>query len=194
MGAPTARTSSSSSAAQAPGRLLAGNADVCHLVPDDWIPEVARSSTLRLEQQPRLAVQLLAVDMREAQGQVRRALADPRVRRALLLALDRGSWVARLFRGNGAVASQYVHPAVFGYDPELSPLPYDPDEARRPLAQAGFHDGFTVSLGWDAAGAAVADAIASDLAKVGVLVELRPGQRGAALLYLSLIHISEPTR
>jgi peptide/nickel transport system substrate-binding protein len=171
--------------AQAAGRLLAGKADVCHLIPDDWIPEVARSSTLRLEQQPRLAVQLLAVDMREAQGEVRRALADPRVRRALLLALDRGSWVARLFRGNGAVASQYVHPAVFGYDPALSPLPYDPDEARRLLAQAGFPDGFKVSLGYDAAGAAVADVIASDLAKVGVRVELRPGQRGAALLYFA---------
>ncbi len=171
--------------ARAAGRLLAGEADVCHLIPDDWIPEIARSTVLRLEQQPRLAVQLLAVDMEEAKGEARRALADPRVRRALLLALDRGSWVARLFRGNGAVASQYVHPAVFGYDPALSPLRYDPDEARRLLAQAGFPDGFKVSLGYDAAGAAVADAIASDLAKVGVRVELRPGQRGAALLYFA---------
>ena len=171
--------------ADAARRLLAGKADVCHLIPDDWIPEVARSADLRLEQQPRLAVQLLAVDLQEAQGETRRALADPRVRRALLLALDRGSWVARLFRGNGAVASQYVHPAVFGYDPALSPLPYAPDEARRLLAQAGFPAGFEVSLGYDTAGAAVADAIASDLAKVGVRVELRPGQRRAALLYFA---------
>ena len=171
--------------AQAAGRLLAGKADICHLIPDDLIPEVARSTGLRLEQQPRLAVQLLAVDIREAQGEARRALADPRVRRALLLALDRRSWVARLFRGNGAVASQYVHPAVFGYDPALSPLPYDPDAARRLLAQAGFPDGFEVNLGYDAAGVRVADAIVSDLAKVGVRVEPRPGQRGAALLYFA---------
>ncbi len=171
--------------AEAARRLLAGKADVCHLIPDDWIPEVARSTTLRLEQQPRLAVQLLAVDLQAAQGEARRALADPRVRRALLLALDRSSWVARLFRGNGAVASQYVHPAVFGYDPALSPLPFDPDEAKRLLAQAGFPDGFKVNLGYDVAGAAVADAIVSDLAKVGVQVERRPGQRDAALLYFA---------
>ena len=171
--------------AEAAGRLLAGKVDVCHLIPDDWIPEVARSTSLRLEQQPRLAVQLLAVDPPDAQGEARRALADPRVRRALLLALDRGSWVTHLFRGNGAVASQYVHPAVFGYDPALSPLPYDPGEAKRLLAQAGFPDGFKVSLGYDVASTAVADAIVSDLAKVGVQVELRPGRRGAALLYFA---------
>jgi peptide/nickel transport system substrate-binding protein len=171
--------------AQEVGRLLAGKADVCHLVPDDWIPEVARSSTLRLVQQPRLAVQLLAVEMPEARGELRRALADPRVRRALLLALDRGAWVARLFRGNGAVASQYVHPAVFGYDPALSPLPYDPGEARNLLAQAGFPGGFEVTLGYDAAGAAVANAIVSDLARVGVRVIPRSGQHGAALQYFA---------
>ncbi|TAM44755.1 MAG: hypothetical protein EPN53_16015 [Acidobacteria bacterium] len=171
--------------AEAAGQLLAGKVDVCHLIPDDWIPEVARAAGVRLEQQPRLAVQLLGVDANEAQGEARRALADPRVRRALLLALDRGSWVARLFRGNGAVASQYVHPAVFGYDPALSPSPYDPKAARRLLAEAGFADGFTVTLRYDAASAAVADAIASDLEKVGVRVELRPGARRAALVYFA---------
>jgi peptide/nickel transport system substrate-binding protein len=165
------------------GRLLAGEADICHLVPDAWLAEVARSPIARLEQQPRLAVQLLGINDRAAKGNTKRALADVRVRRALLLALDRASWVANLFRGNGAVASQYVHPAVFGYDPALQPVRYDPVEARRLLAEAGFPHGFDVELAYDPAAAAVVEAIASDLAKVGVRVRLRPGTLTAPLRF-----------
>ena len=165
------------------GRLLAGAADVCHLVPDAWLAEVARSPIARLEQQPRLAVQLLGITEQVARGETKRALADVRVRRALLLALDRSSWVANLFRGNATVASQYVHPAVFGYDPTLQPAPYDPAEARRLLAEAGFPSGFDVELAYDPAATAVAEAITSDLAKVGVRVQLRPGALTAPLRY-----------
>ena len=165
------------------GRLLAGTADVCHLVPDAWLAEVARSPIARLEQQPRLGVQLLGITDQAARGEAKRALADVRVRRALLLALDRASWVAKLFRGNGAVASQYVHPAVFGYDPTLRPAPYDPGETRRLLAEAGFPHGFDVELAFDPAAAAVAETIASDLAKVGVRVQLRPGAVTAPLKF-----------
>ncbi len=166
-------------------RLLAGRADVCHLVPDDAVADVARVPGLRVERQPRLAVQMLSVDLSVARGEARRALADPRVRRALLLGLDRGRWIDELFHGNGLVASQYVHPSVFGYDPSLSPPPYDPVAARRLLAEAGFPGGFAVALGHDRASADVAAAIARDLASIGVRVELRPGLRQAPLLYFS---------
>lgn len=108
-----------------------------------------------------------------------------RVRRALLLALDRDSWVTHLSRNNGMVASQYVHPAVFGYDPTLSPAPYDPTEARRLLQESGVRNGFDVVLGCDPAGEAVALAIARDLAAVGVRVRVAPGERYPALRYFA---------
>ena len=166
-------------------RLLAGDVDVCHLVPDASAADVSGTPGLRLENQPRLAVQVLSVDLAVAEGEARRALADRRVRRALLLALDRSSWVVDLFHGNGLVASQYVHPAVFGYDPTIPPLPYDPEGARRLLAEAGFPSGFTVTFGYDVGSSEIASAIAGNLAAVGVRVELRPGLKRAPLLYCS---------
>ncbi len=167
------------------GRFLAGKADVCHLVPDASIREVWQFPGLRIEVQPRLAVQCLSVSLDVAEGETRRALADRRVRKALLLALDRTAMVAELFHGNGVVASQYVHPAVFGYDASLSPLPYDPEGARRLLAEAGFPGGFRVALAHDAANADAAAAIARDLAVIGVRVDLSPGAKRAPLLYFS---------
>jgi peptide/nickel transport system substrate-binding protein len=166
-------------------RLLDGKADVCHLLPDAWVNEVAAAAGLRIVEQPRLAVQLLGIHPELATGAARRALSDPRVRRAMLLALDRQSWLRKVYRGNGLVASQYVHPAVFGFDPQLSALPHDRDGARRLLAEAGFPTGFDVALAFRPAGADLATAIAADLAEIGVSVRLDPGSQTSALVSFS---------
>ncbi len=175
----------SGNAEAALGRLLAGSVDVCHLVPDGSGPEVSRVPGLRLEHQPRLGVQLLSVDLTVTEGETRRALADRRVRKALLLALDRAGWVESVYRGNGFVASQYVHPAVFGFDPAITAAPFDPAAARALLADAGFPAGFSVVLGCDSASVEIAAAVARDLAAVGVRVEVRPGLKRAPLLVCS---------
>ncbi|MGE5227308.1 MAG: ABC transporter substrate-binding protein, partial [Planctomycetaceae bacterium] len=74
---------------------------------------------------------------------------------------------------NGTVASQFVHPVVFGYDPELKPEPYDPERARRLLAEAGFSAGFDVELGHGNVDSGIIEAIVADLARVGVRVRPR---------------------
>jgi ABC-type transport system substrate-binding protein len=157
-------------------RFLAGGVDVAHTLPDDQVAEIERHPGLRVEAQPRLAVQLLAVSPGAATGTTARALADPRVRRAMLLALDRAGMVSRGYRGNGMVATQYVHPVVFGYDPALQAVPYDPAEARRLLAGAGFAGGFDVTLGHGFVGSAVVDMIVQDLGRVGIRVKAKPAQ------------------
>ncbi len=163
-------------------RLIDGKADVCHLLPDAWVTEIAGTAGLRVVEQPRLAVQLLGVHPELAAGATRRALSDPRVRRALLLALDRQSWLRKVYRGNGLVATQYVHPTVFGFDPELTALPHDRDAARRLLVDAGFPSGFAVALAFRPAGTDLATAIAADLAEIGVRVHLAPGPGSGPLL------------
>jgi len=154
-------------------RLLQGRVDVCLRLPDDQVSEVRSASGFRVELQPRLTVQILSICPEAATGATRTALSDPRVRRALLLASDRPSMVRKVLRGNATVAAQYVHPAVLGYDPTLEHAPFDPAEARRLLAEAGFPDGFPVELGHSSGVADVAQAIAADLARVGVAVTLR---------------------
>jgi peptide/nickel transport system substrate-binding protein len=104
-------------------------------------------------------------------------LQDVRVRRAMTMAIDRNAIVAGLLDGNGQVASQPATPATYGYNPDLKPLPYDPDAAKRLLAEAGYPDGFSLTMssasGPVGADADVAQRAAEDLAKVGIKVEIR---------------------
>ena len=154
-------------------RFLTGVVDVLASVEDEDLARVEGQPGLRLEPQPRLAVQMLAVASRAATGAAGRALADVRVRRAVLLALNRPGWVGRLFRGNATVAAQYVHPVVFGFDPGLRPLPYDPDEARRLMAEAGFASGFEVTLGHGPGLPPIIESIRQELARINVVVRPR---------------------
>jgi len=153
-------------------QLLQRRVDVCLRIPDDEVAEVRSTAGLRVELQPRLTVQMVSICPSAASGLAREALSDPRVRRALLLACDRATMVRKLLRGNATVAAQYVHPAVLGFDPSLEPLPYDPEAARRLLAEAGYGSGFAVELGYGSGVADIAEAIAGDLAAVGVRVSL----------------------
>lgn len=71
------------------------------------------------------------------------AMADPRVRRALNLAIDRQGLVDALAFGRSELNSvTAVNPPHD--NPDLEPYPYDPDEARRLLAEAGYPDGFSI--------------------------------------------------
>jgi peptide/nickel transport system substrate-binding protein len=152
-------------------QFLAGGVDVSAGVVDDLLGDIDRRQGLRVEPQPNLLVQLLVVAPQAASGEARRALADPRVRRAMLLAIDRAGLVRRVFRGNGSVASEYVHPVVFGYDPDLSVVPYDPPQARRLLAQAGFANGFSVGLAHGSIPPAYVAELVDDLGRVGIRVQ-----------------------
>jgi oligopeptide transport system substrate-binding protein len=65
---------------------------------------------------------------------------DPRVRRALTLALDRQTLARDVLRGGQRAASSFVPPGAPGYDPAPLPPP-DPERAAALLAAAGFPGG-----------------------------------------------------
>ncbi|MCF7668727.1 MAG: peptide ABC transporter substrate-binding protein [Verrucomicrobia bacterium] len=70
----------------------------------------------------------------------RRPFADPRVRRALALALDKESIVERITRAGEVAARHFVPDGMAGYSPPPG-LTYDPATARRLLAAAGYPNG-----------------------------------------------------
>jgi oligopeptide transport system substrate-binding protein len=66
---------------------------------------------------------------------------DPRVRRAFVLATDREWLVNGALRGTRFPATGgFVPPGMFGHSAGIA-LPYDPDQARQLLAEAGYPDG-----------------------------------------------------
>jgi ABC-type transport system substrate-binding protein len=72
-------------------------------------------------------------------------LHDERVRRALLLAIDRQSIADSLYRGFAEVPIGVLPPTTLGYDDSLEAYDYDPDAAKELLAEAG-HPSFELTL------------------------------------------------
>jgi peptide/nickel transport system substrate-binding protein len=62
-------------------------------------------------------------------------LGDLRIRQAIAHAIDTQQVVESLF-GSGAVATQLVGPSALGYNADLEPTPYDPDQARTLIEEA----------------------------------------------------------
>jgi peptide/nickel transport system substrate-binding protein len=73
-------------------------------------------------------------------------LKDVRVRRAMSKALDRNALVSRVMQGQGVPASQFMPDGVPGTDPNLKPEAYDLDGAKKLLAEAGYPNGFGLTV------------------------------------------------
>jgi peptide/nickel transport system substrate-binding protein len=73
-------------------------------------------------------------------------LKDARVRRALSKAINRPALVERVMDGLAVPAAQFVPEGFFGYVPGLKPEAFDPAGAAKLLAEAGYPDGFGLTL------------------------------------------------
>jgi peptide/nickel transport system substrate-binding protein len=108
-------------------------------------------------------------------------LRDPRVRRALSLAIDRRALVERVMAGQASPTGQLVPDGFGGYDPAVPVPAPDSAGARRLLAEAGFPDGLGLTLGCTGDryvnDSQVCQALGQMLARAGIAakVEVMPG-------------------
>ncbi|MFN8533376.1 MAG: ABC transporter substrate-binding protein [Dehalococcoidia bacterium] len=100
-------------------------------------------------------------------------LRDKRVRLALNYAIDREGIAKTLFRGLVTPAWQQASPAATGYQKDLKSYPYDPAQAKRMLAEAGYANGFKVKAALTAGGRTFAEAVAGMWKELGVELELQ---------------------
>lgn len=136
--------------------LLAGDVDMIAAMPTTDLDQLRKNNKLRLTEAVSLKLLIIQLDQSRTgpppqisgpNGEKldKNPLMDVRVRKALSIAVNRPG-IARQIMSDGAVPSGQVMPqGAFGYVPGLE-AEYDPAEARRLLAEAGFPDGFRITL------------------------------------------------
>ncbi len=68
---------------------------------------------------------------------------DKRVREAIASAIDKQSIVETFYGKYGEVAENFLPPMVWGHNPDVHGIPYDPERAKELLKEAGFEDGLS---------------------------------------------------
>jgi peptide/nickel transport system substrate-binding protein len=115
-------------------QLVAGALDLVDDLDADTFAHACASPQLRCERVPDLYYTYVGWNA------ARPPFGDPRVRRALGLAIDRQAMVDQLLQGMGRVASGPILSFFWVHDPALRPLSHDLAQARRLLEQAGYRD------------------------------------------------------
>ena len=73
-------------------------------------------------------------------------LKDPRVRRAISKAINRQAIVEKVMEGEAIPSGQLVAEFLFGATKSLKVEPYDPEGAKKLLAEAGYPEGFGLTI------------------------------------------------
>ena len=162
--------------------LLAGDLDAIENIPTADLKRLAGDARFRLAQTVSWRTIFLCLDQsRDASPFVtdiagkplaKNPLKDVRVRRAISAAINRAAIVERIMDGLALPAANVVAPPVFAHVASRKPDAYDPPLARQLLAQAGYPNGFALTLHAPndryVNDDQIAQAVAQMLSKVGV--------------------------
>ncbi len=106
----------------------------CHVTlqpnPAD-LPAMGQDPGINLMQQPGLNIGYLAFNVEK------KPFDDKRVRQALNMAMNKQSIIDAVFQGAGVAAKNPMPPTIWGYDEGTKDYPYDPEAAKKLLAEAG---------------------------------------------------------
>ena len=155
--------------------LLSGGVDIIRNVPPDQIAVVKDSPNARISATKILRVNFLILDSAGRASQT--PLTNQKVREAISHAINVDEMLAKILGGYAERTATGVNPLHFGFEGSIKPYPYDPERAKKLLAEAGYPNGFEITLntysGTITSMDQMADAVTGYLAKVGVRVKRR---------------------
>ncbi len=164
--------------------LLTGGLDLIVGVPADNVGQLEKNSKITLLKQVGAHVWYLGMNNQK------KPFDDKRVRQALNYAVNKDAIVNDVLKGTGAASKGPVLPGTWGADGALKAYPYDPERAKKLLAEAGYPNGFTTTLWVPESGSgmqapvAMSTVMQSNLKAVGVNVSLQTMEWGAYLAKL----------
>ncbi len=157
-------------------KLQAGEIDAMIFVPFNRVAELQQDPNLEVRLDPSTREDHLLVNHSHP------PLDNKSVRKAICMAIDLDAIVQGATFGLGTPANSYIPKGSMFYNPENPRCPYDPGKAKQMLADAGVKDlqlKLLLSAG-DATGEQVAVLIQSQLAKIGVTVNIEKQEAGQA--------------
>jgi peptide/nickel transport system substrate-binding protein len=136
--------------------LLAGDVQAIENVPTPDLPAVKKNPKLSMFSKVSGRTVYLYLDTarspspfvfdKNGQPLAESPLTKPDVRRAISMAINREGIKSRLMEDLALPTNNMVPPNLFGYNPELTVVKYDPDGAKKLLEKAGYKDGFAITL------------------------------------------------
>lgn len=157
-------------------QLQSGQADIIVNVPANQIEAIKNGKDTKIADVP--SVRVIYVAFQTQKGGI---TANPKFRQALTHAVDIDSLIKNVLLGNGYPVATALTPSHFGDNPSLKPYKYDPELAKKLLAESGYKGEeiqFDTPNGRYAMDKEMAEAITGQLQKVGVNVKLQVNEWG----------------
>lgn len=154
-------------------KLMTGDCDVSALPQSSEIDVIRHNPKLELQIQTGFNVSYLGFNTEKA------PFDNLLVRQALAYAINKKAIVEAVYYGSATVADSILPPLSWAYNKSLIPYEYDINKAKELLKQAGFENGFTMTL-WTSPEQRIynpnaqktAELIQGQLAIVGIKVEI----------------------
>ncbi|WP_210495826.1 ABC transporter substrate-binding protein [Microvirga antarctica] len=154
----------------------------CHVMPypnPADIEAMRKDPNVTILEQPGLNVGYLAYNT------TKKPFDDVRVRKALNMSINKDALVKAIYLDTGVPAKNPIPPSMWSYNDAVKDDPYDPEAAKKLLAEAGFPNGFETDLWampvqrpYNPNGKRMAELMQADLAKVGVKAEIKSFEWG----------------
>ncbi len=166
--------------------LLAGDVRAVESVPTADLARLSKNPDLTINRTISHRVMYLHIDTNRDKSPFvtdksgkpldKNPLKDVRVRRAISKAINRPAIVERVMEGAAVASGQLMPEGMFGYSAALRPEAFDPEGARKLLAEAGYPDGFGLTLHGPndryVNDDQICQAIAQMLTRVGILTKV----------------------
>jgi len=151
--------------------LLSGDVDFIMPVPPQDMDRIEKADNVKLVTMSGTRIITLQLNQKRVE-----AFQNPKVRQAIVYAINNAGIAEKLMKGRATVAAQNSPEGYKGHNPELTPR-YDLQKAKQLMKEAGYEDGFEVSMiapnNRYVNDEKIAEAAASMLGKIGIKVNLK---------------------
>ncbi len=154
----------------------------CHVMPypnPADLDAIRKDPNVTVLEQPGLNIGYLAYNT------TKKPLDDVRVRKAINMAINKKAIIDAVYLSTGVAATNPIPPTMWSYNNSIKDDPYDPEAAKKLLAEAGHPNGFETDLWampvqrpYNPNAKRIAELMQADLAKVGVKAEIKSFEWG----------------